>query len=110
MTIRLCSGDPLVRNHNPFQRNSMKPGALKTACFAPCLLLALHAPLSTLYAQGTAFSYQGSLSDGAGPANGSYDFSFTAYGAAAGGPVVGGPVTNAAVVVTNGLFTTTLDF
>ena len=44
---------------------------------------------------GTAFTYQGKLSAGGQPANGS---------------VVGGPLTNSATGVTNGLFTVLLDF
>jgi len=89
----------------------MKTSPLKTASFVVCVsVAALHAPLSTSYAQGTAFTYQGRLSDAAGAANGNYDLTFTAYGAATGGLVAGGPVTNSAVAVSNGLFTTTLDF
>ena len=62
-------------------------------------------------AQGTAFTYQGRLNDTNGPANGSYDGRFTLYsGATNGSAVVAGPVTNAAVTVSNGLFTTTIDF
>jgi hypothetical protein len=57
---------------------------------------------------GTAFTYQGRLADGGNPATGSYDLKFTLYD---GGPgAVAGPLTNAAVPVSNGLFTVTLDF
>jgi len=59
---------------------------------------------------GTAFTYQGRLSDGANPANGIYDLRLTLYDAATNGSVVAGPLTNAAVAVSNGLFTTALDF
>lgn len=61
-------------------------------------------------AQGTAFTYQGRLDDGASPANGSYDLTFALYDAASGGSQVGGVFTNAAAGVSNGLFTVTLDF
>jgi len=64
---------------------------------------------SSVFAQGTTFTYQGRLDDGGTPANGSFDFTFTLYGVSIGGSAVAGPVTNAAVAVTNGLFTTTLD-
>jgi hypothetical protein len=64
----------------------------------------------TLHAQGTAFTYQGRLNDGGSPANGSYDLQFALFDAATGGHQVGGAVTNLAVGVTNGLFTTTTDF
>src|SRR5258708_29467300 len=62
------------------------------------------------FAQGTAFTYQGRLNDGASPANGNYDLRFTLYGVLAGGSIVGGPLTNAPTVVSNGLFTVMLDF
>src|SRR3954467_12296443 len=87
----------------------MKTCALKTASFVCVSVVTLLAPLY-IYAQGTAFTYQGALSDAAVPANGNYDFRFIAYDAAGGGSVAGGPVTNSAVAVSNGLFTTTLDF
>jgi len=61
-------------------------------------------------AQGTAFTYQGRLNVGDSPANGLYDIQFSAYDDASAGNLVGGLVTNTAVAVSNGLFTTTLDF
>jgi len=66
---------------------------------------------ATAHAQGTAFTYQGRLNSGGGPASGSYDLAFTIYDAnAPAGNWIAGPVTNAAVAVSNGLFTVTLDF
>ena len=59
---------------------------------------------------GTAFTYQGKLADGNNAVSGSYDFRFTLYDVAGGGTVVGCSLTNAAVGVTNGYFTVTLDF
>ena len=73
------------------------------------LLLTLHHPFPT-HAQGTAFTYQGRLSVGANPANGSYDLTFSLWNAASGPTQLGGTITNAAVPVSNGLFTVTLDF
>ena len=73
------------------------------------LLGVLAAPLQTAQAQGTAFSYQGSLNDGGNPANGSYDLSFAAFDAASAGNLLGVIVTNFSVNVSNGLFTTTVD-
>ncbi|MEI7807973.1 MAG: hypothetical protein WCJ07_05765, partial [Verrucomicrobiota bacterium] len=75
------------------------------------LLNACLSPLSIAHAQGTAFTYQGRLNDANGPATGIYDLQFGIYDAASNGSAVGsGAVTNAAVPVTNGLFTVTLDF
>jgi hypothetical protein len=64
----------------------------------------------TTFAQGTAFTYQGQLTDATAPANGIFDFRFAIYDTALAGNPEGGPVTNSAVSVSNGLFTTTLDF
>jgi hypothetical protein len=75
-----------------------------------CLLIKLCAAES-LYAQGTAFTYQGRLNDGGSPAGGSYDLTFTIYDSTnIPGNVIAGPITNSATLVSNGLFTTTLDF
>src|SRR5215469_7309253 len=61
-------------------------------------------------AQGTGFTYQGQLISNNIPANGSYDMAFTLYTTNVTGSAIAGPVTNAAVSVTNGLFTTMVDF
>jgi spore coat protein U-like protein len=66
--------------------------------------------LATGLAQGTAFTYQGRLNDGANPASGIYDLRFTRYDAAGEGSQQGPTLTNAAAAVSNGLFTVTLDF
>ncbi|MCC6821934.1 MAG: tail fiber domain-containing protein [Verrucomicrobiota bacterium] len=60
-------------------------------------------------AQTTAFTYQGRLAEGSSPANGSYDLRVVVLDAASGGNQRG-LLTNNAVGVSNGLFTTTLDF
>ncbi len=60
---------------------------------------------------GSAFTYQGRLNfSGAPAADGLYDFHFTLHDAAALGVPVGTAVDVNAVPVTNGLFTTQLDF
>ena len=66
--------------------------------------------LSILHAQGTAFTYQGRLSDGTNAANGGYDLAFTLYDAATGPRRIGGTITNAATALRNGLFSVALDF
>ncbi len=71
-----------------------------------CVLVAL-GTAGSLQAQGTAFTYQGQLNDGGSPANGNYDLTFTLYNSITN---VTGPLTNSAVAVTNGLFTTILNF
>src|SRR6267378_7641572 len=61
-------------------------------------------------AQVTAFTYQGRLSNGTNAANGSYDFQFRLYDAATNGTQV--PIIPVApgVLVSNGQFTTAMDF
>jgi photosystem II stability/assembly factor-like uncharacterized protein len=66
---------------------------------------------STIFAQGTAFQYQGRLNDGGNPANGNYDLRFAIYDSTnIPGTVIAGPLTNSATAVSNGLFTVNLDF
>src|SRR6266511_5101216 len=59
---------------------------------------------------GTAFTYQGRLTDDGNPANQIYDFRFALYDAPADGIQMGNAITNASVSVSNGLFTLSLDF
>ena len=67
--------------------------------------------LSTAQAQGTGFTYQGRLNDGSNPASGVYDLQFTIHDSTNNpGVVVAGPLTNAATLITNGLFSVMLDF
>jgi hypothetical protein len=65
---------------------------------------------STCFAQGTAFTYQGRLNNTNGPASGTYNLTFSLFNTNTGGAAIAVPVTNNAVVVTNGLFTVTVDF
>src|ERR1700680_465800 len=65
---------------------------------------------STAPAQGTAFTFQGRLTEGGNPANGLYDFRSGPVATNIGGALVAGPVTNTAVMVSNGLFVLTLDY
>jgi hypothetical protein len=62
------------------------------------------------FAQGTAFTYQGQLSDGELPASGIYDLTFGLFTTSNGPGQIGGTLTSAATPVSNGLFTVTLDF
>ena len=61
-------------------------------------------------AQGTEFTYQGSLKDGANPANGNYDFEFALFDAPFGGSQIGSTLTRNAVAVSTGTFAVNLDF
>src|ERR1043166_1366732 len=66
--------------------------------------------LASAFAQGSAFTYQGRLNDGANPANGTYDLRFGIFDLPSGGSALATPITSAAIGVTNGLFAVTLDF
>jgi hypothetical protein len=85
----------------------MKRKILLAAAF--CGLL-VSTQVSTLHAQGTAFTYQGRLNVNSSPANGSYDLTFNLYNSSYGGSPATTGLTIPAVAVSNGLFTTTLDF
>jgi hypothetical protein len=65
-----------------------------------------------IFAQSTAFTYQGRLQDAGTNANGSYDFQFTLWDALSGGTQQPSPVTvtKTGVSVANGVFTVQLDF
>ncbi len=66
-------------------------------------------PTAPLVPVGNGFTYQGRLTTGGNSANGSHDFTFRLYDALTGGNLVGSPISPTAVL-TNGLFTVTLDF
>jgi hypothetical protein len=76
----------------------------------PVCILLLNLARVVAFAQGTAFTYQGRLTDGADPATGLYDLRFVIYDAPSGGNAVGRPLTNDAVAASKGLFTVSLDF
>jgi hypothetical protein len=59
---------------------------------------------------GTAFTYQGQLTDAGVPADGVYDFQFTLWDAETFGSQIGSPVTRGDVVVASGVFAVELDF
>ena len=74
------------------------------ATLALCVSLTLAEPL------GSAFTYQGRLSDDGSPADGAYDLKFSIYDAPAGGSQVGASLEHADVTVAEGLFHAELDF
>ncbi|HYG34054.1 MAG TPA: hypothetical protein VEC99_04690, partial [Clostridia bacterium] len=81
---------------------------IPTILFAMLLMFA-----SSLLAQtplNAGFTYQGRLAVSGQTVNGTYSMKFTLFDAAVDGDTVGTPVINDNVAVSNGLFTTTLDF
>jgi hypothetical protein len=61
-------------------------------------------------AQGTAFTYQGRLTDRGTPPTASYDFEFKLYDSPTRGAQIGSTQSHGNVAVSNGLFTVDLDF
>ena len=85
----------------------------KKQIIQPMALIALLSAVNlqpSTFAQGTAFTYQGQLSDNGTPANGSYDLTFAVFDALTMGTQVSATLTMAATSVSNGLFTVALDF
>src|SRR5215468_2721219 len=72
-----------------------------------CLLLGGFTCAAT---SGTQFNYQGRLMVGGVPPTGSYDLRFGLYPTNGDGSPVATLLTNTGVAISNGLFTTSLDF
>ena len=83
---------------------------MKTIFTICCVMLWFLVAACTAFAQGTAFTYQGRLSDTSQPASGNYDFVFQLAGDPLGSNYIGSPVSISDAPVSNGLFTVTLDF
>jgi len=79
---------------------------------APALLVlsTLNLQFSTVFAQDTAFTYQGRLQSNGSPASGSYNLTFAVFTDSNGVNQAGGTLTTSVTGITNGLFTVGLDF
>ncbi len=82
---------------------------MKQTCLAVTLAIILLA-CTDLWAQTTAFNYQGSLQTSGTPANGNFDLQFLLFDALTNGSQLGTTISANNVVVTNGIFSVTLDF
>src|SRR3989442_458715 len=74
------------------------------------MVLCLFAGANAAFAQTTGFTYQGRLTDGGTPANGNYDLQFALFDSLSGGTQVGSTQNINTVLVSNGVFTVSLDF
>ena len=84
---------------------------MKSRNISFAVALALFSSALWAAAQGTAFTYQGRLDDTGQCADGYYGFQFGLYGVQTGGTALYANTTDTSdVLVTNGLFTVTLDF
>ncbi len=99
----------VVIHPNNTHPNDIRIMKSKTLFGLPALL-SLVCALTNAAPMGTAYTYQAGLYDVGDPASGIYDLRFRIYDAAVGGLQVGGDLTKSALAISNGLFTTTLDF
>jgi hypothetical protein len=76
--------------------------------FLVTLFIAIAA--SGIFAQTTAFNFQGFLKDGGTAANGRYDLQFKLFNQLAGGTQIGATVDRPNLQLINGVFSTVLDF
>src|SRR5438132_467478 len=90
-----------------FMKITLKLLVLPIICAALGAISGQAAPLPQV---GSAFTYQGRLSQNGAVANGSYDLQFVLRDAAIAGAQVGGTIVLVPVIVSNGLFTVPLDF
>lgn len=81
----------------------------KSFFLSAATLAALLAAPDIATAQGNTFTYQGVLNSNGTSVNGTYDLSFGLFTSSSGGAATA-TLTNSGVAVSNGLFTTTLDF
>lgn len=90
-----------------FRRSVTFPNRTMYLVAVACLVLA-----SSVLGQGTAFQYQGRLTDAGTPANANYDMQFKLFDSAdfVTGNQVGATITTLSVQVTNGVFGVQLDF
>src|SRR5260221_7848788 len=97
--------DGMKRDRKPTQleishsKRNVKIGTLNIGLVSITLPVLTFAGNRLALAQGTAFTYEGRLQDGANPANGSYDLRFAIYDALTDGNVVADALTNSATGV-----------
>lgn len=109
-TAFLASSARLLDVHHPsLEEVVMLNHCLKTRRLA-ALLLAFSIGAAATVAQTSAFTYQGKLTDGGNPANGTFDLQFTLFEVLNGGAQQGVTLTREDVVVISGVFTVQLDF
>jgi len=108
---RDAASEPLfigAPTEKPF--NQHKPMKLKSIIVSFALASLCVAQTFAVSPLGTAFTYQGRLSESGQPANGYYDILFSLMDAATNGSSVGPVMPMPAVAVSNGYFTVELDF
>ena len=74
------------------------------------IILSLFVLTAAAFAQSSAFNYQGKLTESGAASNGTYLFQFKLYDAAGGGAQVGTTLNDISINVTDGTFSTELNF
>ena len=99
-------------NHSPLISRMLcaqRKATMKTKAFANFALIALSG-VAQGTPLGTAIMYQGRLTEQGNAVNGLYDLRFALFDAPTEGTAASGVLTNAATVVSNGLFSVSIDF
>ena len=86
----------------------MKMARIQLILFATSA--AVYLSMNGVHAQGSAFTYQGRLNVNGAPASGTYDFRYRLALDPYGNNYYGSSVVTNGQVISNGLFTATLDF
>lgn len=86
------------------------PSIVRSVFFLAAVALIGSADARDAFAIGTSFTYQGQLKKNLVPYMGTADLTFKLFNASSGGLQVGSTITQNGVTVTDGLFTTQLDF
>ena len=97
---------------SPQQKLFAKDKLMKTKSYIASLSVATFCVVNALAVAplGSAFTYQGRLTDGAQPANGNYDFIFNLMDASTNGNAIAVPLSMQNTVVQDGYFKVELDF
>jgi len=88
---------------------SQRATSLRLFCFVFALLILGMWP-GLGFAQTTAFTYSGKLTDNGNPASGTFDLQFALFDNAQGGAQIGSNQTVPGAAVSDGVFTVQLDF
>src|SRR5438445_259794 len=83
----------------------MKTVKLQLTTIALCAI-----SMAPAFSQGTAFTYQGRLSDNGSPANASYALTVALFDMDTNGVQIGRTITNATTAAINGVLSVALDF
>jgi hypothetical protein len=103
--VTLSDGPEEQMDRRMIRRNRRDVMKASNFIVAAILMVAIATAIS---AQTSAFTYQGRFTDGGTAANGTYEMQFKLFDGASN--QVGSTVTNAAVVVSDGVFTVQLDY